>query len=269
MTKSRTMQTLSDLVYLPKFDSGVFALWRRNFLYFKYTLTTTMAWIFVEPLLFLFALGYGLGRFVTNIDGLSYAEFIAPSMMATSGMFVAFFEGTYSTYTKMNRQKTYQTVLLTPLSTDEIVLGEIVWITSKAFLSVITVSIVLTALKLIDWHNLGYIYCILLLMCWGVAAMGVTLATLAKSYEWFSYFQSGIVTPMSLFCGTYFPLSQLPDGVRYLAHIFPLTHGMQSVRIIISQEFHSSLILHITYLFIFAVLMTNLACARMKRQLLN
>src|SRR5690606_36966400 len=110
-----------------------------NFLFFRYTLFTALGWIFVEPLLYLFALGYGLGRFVTEIDGQSYAQFIAPAMMATTGMFVAYFEGTYATFTKFARQNTFQTMILTPMDPDEVVVGEIAWCTSKAFLSVVSV----------------------------------------------------------------------------------------------------------------------------------
>ncbi|OFZ18054.1 MAG: hypothetical protein A2Z20_08025 [Bdellovibrionales bacterium RBG_16_40_8] len=258
---------ISDVFYFPKFGRGVICVWRRNFLYFRYTLFTSLTWIFIEPLLYLFALGYGLGKFVTQIDGQNYAQFIAPAMMATSGMFVAFFEGTYSTYTKLTRQNTYQTIILTPISPDELVLGEILWVTSKAFISVVSVAIVLTVMGLVPIDSLLESLGVLLLMCWVFAAMGVWLATMAKSYEWFSYSQSGFITPMSLFCGTYFPLSQLPQVLKYFSYTLPLTHGLMSVRMFFAGEWNSMFFVNVGYLLMLGVILTNLASARLERKL--
>lgn len=266
---STIAQALRDVFYFPTWGRGVLCIWRRNFLYFRYTLFTTLAWIFVEPLLNLFALGYGLGHFVTNINGLTYAEFIAPAMMAVSGMFVAFFEGTYPTYTKMHRQNTYQTIILTPVSPDEVAMGEIFWITSKAFLSVVSVAIVFAFMGLVQPERLPLALAVLLLMCWVFAAFGIWLSTIAKSYESFSYSQSGIIMPMSLFCGTYFPLEQLPAAVKYMTYLFPLTHGLMSVRILFSNEFHSIFFINILYLLVTAILLSNLAVARFARQLIK
>lgn len=266
---SAITQTLKDFICLPSWGRGVLCVWGRNFLYFRYTILTTVAWIFVEPLLNLFALGYGLGHFVTDINGLTYAEFIAPAMMSISGMFVAFFEGTYPTYTKMYRQNTYQTIILTPISPDEVALGEIFWITSKAFLSVVSVGIVFTLMGLVRPEHLPLSLAVLLIMCWVFASMGVLLATIAKSYESFSYSQSGVIMPMSLFCGTYFPLEQLPTAAQFIAYLLPLTHGLMSVRMIFSNELHSVFFINIFYLLVVAILLSNLAVARFARLLIK
>lgn len=268
MTRKLMPYFLDDLLSFPRWGKGVFRVWRRNYLYFQYTLFTTLGWIFVEPLLYLFALGYGLGRFVAEIDGQTYAEFIAPAMMATSGMFVAFFEGTYSTYTKLSRQNTYQTIILTPISADELILGEILWVSSKAFLSVVSVGIVLSLLGLVSLQLLAAPLAMMFLMCWVFAAFGVWLAGLADSYEWFSYSQSGFITPMSLFCGTYFPLSQLPQTLIYVAYALPLTHGLMSVRMFLAGEFNSMFFINFGYLLFLGLFLTNLATSRLKRKLI-
>jgi lipooligosaccharide transport system permease protein len=259
---------MRDAVTLPRPGRGVFSVWRRNALYFRYSVLTSIAWIFVEPLLYLFALGYGLGQFVTSIGGQSYAEFIAPALMSTTGMFVAFFEGTYSTYTKMNSQSTYQTIILSPLRADEIVLGEILWITSKALLSVLSVGTVLFAMGLVSISYAVPAIAVLAVMCWVFAALGVWLATLAKSYEWFSYSQSGFITPMSLFCGTYFPLSQLPGFLVGLAYLLPLTHGLMSVRMFFAGELKAMFFVNIVYLVLIGLAFTNIAAARFQRKII-
>jgi len=268
MTKNVWQQFFSDALYFPKIDRGVLCIWQRNFLYFRYTMLTTMAWIFVEPLLYIFALGYGLGRFVTSIDGMSYAQFIAPAMIAIGGTYVAFFEGTYATYTKLVRQNTYQTVILTPVSSDEIILGEIFWIVSKAMISMVCVSIVLILLGLVNPLYVPATLAVLALMAWVFAALGIWLASLAKSYEWFTYSQSGVIMPMVLFCGTYFPLSQLPDFLIAIAYALPLTHGLMSARMFLAGQFEPHFFINISYLLFFALLFTNLASARFERKLI-
>ncbi len=267
MTNSFVKGFIADLFYFPKIGRGVHCIWQRNFLYFRQTIFTSITWIFVEPLLYLFALGYGLGRYVNQVEGLSYAEFIAPSMMATSGMFVAFFEGTYGTYTKLTRQNTYQTVILTPVSPDEVLIGEILWVTTKAFISVLSVAIVLTLMGLLPLAGIIPALGVLFLMCWVFASIGVWLASLAKSYEWFTYSQSGFIMPMSLFCGTYFPLSQLPKYLKYFSNILPLTHVMMSVRMFLHGEVTSMFLINIIYLIALGAIFTNLAAARFVRRL--
>jgi lipooligosaccharide transport system permease protein len=262
-------QLSDDIFYFPQWGRGLWCVWRRNFLYFRYTLWTAMSWIFLEPLLYLFALGYGLGTFIDNIEGMRYAEFIAPAMLATTGMFVAFFEGTYGTYTKLSRQNTFNTIILTPVSPDEIALGEIAWCASKALLSVVAVGTVVTVLQLMTVKALLPSIAILALMCWVFAALGVWLAGMARSYETFTYLNSGFITPMSLFCGTYFPLSQLPQAVQIVAHVFPLTHALSAVRMIVRGHIEPEIFLNIGYLIFVAILATNLASARLERKLIS
>jgi lipooligosaccharide transport system permease protein len=258
---------ISDMVTLPTFGIGITAIWRRNFLVFRHTFAVNVAWIFVEPLMYVLALGYGLGFYISEINGQNYSAYIAPSMMATAGMFIAYFEGTYATFTKLTIQHTYQTIVITPLDSDEIVLGEILWITSKAMISVMSVGIVFSAMGLLDVTRLLPSWAVLALMCWVFAALGVLLATYATSFEWFSYAQSGVIIPMSLFCGTYFPIERLPNYLKYFAYTLPLTHGLESVRMFSNDEFHSQFFINIMYLLFVGLILTNLACARLRRKI--
>jgi lipooligosaccharide transport system permease protein len=260
---------MDDILYFPKWGRGVWCVWRRNFLYFRYTILTAMSWIFLEPLLYLFALGYGLGSYIPEIEGVRYAEFIAPAMLTTTAMFVGFFEGTYGSYTKLSRQNTFHTILLTPVMPDEIVLGEIAWAASKAFMSVVAVGVVIVSLGLMKIQVLLPCLVVLSLLCWCFASIGVFLAAVAKSYETFTYLTSGFITPMSLFCGTYFPLSQLPQVLQWVAQILPLTHGLSAVRILIQGEINPQFVINLFYLIFVGMIFTNLASAKMNKKLIQ
>jgi lipooligosaccharide transport system permease protein len=89
----------------------------------------------LEPLLYLLSLGYGLGAFVSDIGGVPYPEFIAPALLAISIMNAAFFETTYSSYVRMYFQKTFDAMMATPLSIDEVITGEIVWGATKSLIA--------------------------------------------------------------------------------------------------------------------------------------
>lgn len=259
---------IKDLFYFPSYGYGAFVVWRRNYLYFRYTLFAALSWIFLEPLLYLVALGFGLGTFVTEINGQSYAQFIAPALMGITAMFVGFFEGSYGTYTKLTRQNTLHTIIVAPISPDEVTIGEIAWATTKAFLSVLAVTVVTVSLGLVSFTHLGLALIFLLITCWVFAAFGVVLATAAKSYDWFIYYQSGLITPMSLFCGTYFPLDQYPTAVKSIAYLLPLTHTLEAIRAIFKGDYYPHLILNFIVLAFLGVFLTHVASARMKRKLI-
>src|SRR6185503_1597898 len=97
-----------DMISFPKLGIGAYRVWMRDFLYFRKYIVTALFWNFTEPLLFVVAFGYGLGFFIGKIDGVPYMIFLAPAILATTAMQGAVFESTYSSFTKLRVQKTYE-----------------------------------------------------------------------------------------------------------------------------------------------------------------
>ena len=116
-----------DMIRTPKMNSGFLRVWSRNFLYFRKTWTVSLFWVLLEPLMYLGAIGFGLGTFVANIGGHSYIDFFFPGLLCSTGMMVAFFEGTYGGFTKLTHQRIYATIMLTRIGPEEIALGELLW----------------------------------------------------------------------------------------------------------------------------------------------
>src|SRR5271163_2080155 len=104
-----------DMVTFPKLGIGTYRVWYRDFFYFKKYIFSSLLWEFADPLLYVVAFGYGLGFFVGKIDGIPYIIFLAPAILATSAMQGAVFESTYSSFTKLRIQKTYETIMMTPV----------------------------------------------------------------------------------------------------------------------------------------------------------
>lgn len=258
-----------DMIRTPKMNSGFMRVWSRNFLYFRKTWTVSLFWVLLEPLMYLGAIGFGLGTFVANIGGHSYVDFFFPGLLCSTGMMVAFFEGTYGSFTKLTHQRTYATIMLTRIGPEEIALGELLWAGTKGYFSVCGVALVAAVFGLIDTWRIVPALAILLLLCWLFASLAMIVTSIARNYDSFIYSTSGFIIPMSLFSGTYFPIEQLPGGLKYAAYLFPLTHAVQAVRGILQDGFTVAVGIHTLVLLVLGVLAMNIAIYRIRGKLLK
>jgi len=117
----------------------VFAVWRRNLLVWRRIMWASLTTNVADPLLFLFAFGYGLGAVIDQIAGLTYLSFVVPGMMAYATMFAASFETTISTYARISMQGTWNAILATPVTLSELILGEALWATTKGVFAMLCV----------------------------------------------------------------------------------------------------------------------------------
>lgn len=258
-----------DLIWPPKLNSGFLRVWQRNFLYFRKTWTVSLFWVILEPLMYLGAIGFGLGAFVSNINGVSYVDFFFPGLLCSTGMMVAFFEGTYGSFTKLTHQRTYATIMLTRIGPEEISMGELLWAGTKGYISVCGVALVAGFLGLVETWRIVPALGILLLLCWLFASLAMIMTSYARNYDSFIYSTSGLIVPMSLLSGTYFPIEQLPSGLKYIAYLFPLTHGVQAVRGVLREGFTMAVGIHCLILLIAAILAMNFAIYRIRGKLLK
>jgi lipooligosaccharide transport system permease protein len=256
-----------DMITIPKMGIGIYRVWYRDFFYFKKYFLVSLFWNFTEPILYVVAFGYGLGFFVGQIDGVPYVTFLAPAILATTAMQGAAFESTYSSYTKLKMQKTYETIMMTPISIDEIVIGEILWGASKAFFSSIAVLVVFTVLGLAKNGTVWLALPVLALLSLAISAISMVATGFANDYDSFTYYFALFITPMSFLSGTFFPLSQFPHWAQVVAKLFPLSHGVQVIRGLYLGQWDASLLLNILALLLISFLFTNWAVAQIRRRL--
>jgi len=105
----------------PELTYRVWKVWMRNFDVFKKTWKVNFLPPLLEPIFYLVALGFGLGQFVSKIEGLSYIQFIAPALIAISIMYSSFFECTYGSFVRMYFQKTFDAIISTPINIEEVI----------------------------------------------------------------------------------------------------------------------------------------------------
>jgi lipooligosaccharide transport system permease protein len=207
-----------------------------------------------------------------TLGGVSYLAFVVPGMMAQAAMFPPSFETTVAAYSRVHLQRTWHAMLATPVRLAEILWGEIVWAASKGLLAAVCVLIV-------GWLWGGVVspvgallsLPVIMLACLAFAAFGLLATSLAKGWEFFSYFFSFWVTPMFLFCGVFFEISRFPPYLRAVVWLLPMTHLIAVIRpLVLAQPLSPGMaLLHILYLGLTGWLAAHLALRRFTQRLFD
>ena len=242
----------------------VYAVWRRHADVWVRTWRTNLLPPLVEPILYLLGFGFGVGAYINEMGGVSYVEYIAPSILAISMMFGAFFEATYSAFVRMYYQKTWQAIAATPASASDVLVAELLWATTK---SVTNATLMTTAIL-----SVGYVVNQPLISMQGAilmpivaipiglmfAGMGLILTSYTPSIDWFNIPFFLFVNPMFILAGTFFPLSEFPPVAQNIAMCLPLTHAAIVTRTLAYGDGIENLIFSIIYITIMTVVMTYL-----------
>ena len=201
-----------------------FRVWQRNFTVYTKLYKSSIVLNFVEPTLYLIALGLGLGAFVKEINGVPYINFIAPGIIASSSMFAATFECTYGTYVRMTYQKTFDAILATPVNLDDLVAGELMWAATKSTFYGTIIMIVISLFGLVDSALIIFVIPVLFLSGLLFAVISMIFTAIVPGIDSFNYFYTLFMTPMFLFSGIFFPSNNLPPVVSKIAFFTPLYH---------------------------------------------
>ncbi len=203
----------------------------RHYLVWRKLIWSSLATNVANPILFLFAFGFGLGRFIDTMDGVDYLAFVVPGMIAYGAMFAAAFETSIGAFTRFYLQKNWDAVLSTPVTLRELLFGEALWASCKSMLSAVCVLIVGAAWGGIP--SLGGALLALPVVFLGAfcfSCCGLVATSIAKGYEFFSYYFTFWVTPMFVFCGVFFEIDRFPPAVQAISWALPMTHLVSVIR---------------------------------------
>jgi lipooligosaccharide transport system permease protein len=233
---------------LPRLSLRFFPIWRRNFLVWKKMAGSSILGHLADPVIYMLGLGYGLGGMLPEIGGMPYIAFLAAGTVCYSTMNSASFEALYSGFARMHEQRTWDAILNTPITLDDIVLSEIAWAASKSLLSGLAVLAVIWLLGLSHSAlTLWYIPLALLVgLCF--ASLGLIVTAVAPGYDFFMYYFTLVVTPMVLLCGVFFPVDQLPEALQTVSSVLPLTHAINLARPLMNDTIPANYLLHIAVL---------------------
>jgi lipooligosaccharide transport system permease protein len=250
---------------------GGWVLVRRNFLVYR------KAWVvfltgFVEPLLYLFSIGIGVGQLVEgfelNGELVPYAVFVAPGMLAAASMNGALLDSTFGIFFKLRYDKVYEGVLATPMRTVDIARGELTWSLLRASTYSAGFLAIMAGMGLVSswWALLAWPATWLIGFAFGGAGMALT--TWMRSWQDFDYIQLAIV-PMFLFSATFFPVTAFDGALRWVVEVSPLYRGVALVRELTTGAVSAASLWSVVYLLVMGTVGLMVASRRFDRLLLT
>ena len=248
---------------------GWLPVWQRNFLVWKKLALPSILGNLADPMIYMLGLGYGLGGLLPRLDGQPYVAFLAAGVIASSTMNAASFEALYSAFSRMHVQKTWEAILNTPLGLADVLLGELVWAASKALLSGAAILAVIAAMGLTHGPLALWALPAILLTGLAFAALGLIWNALAPSYDFFMYYFTLFITPMTLISGVFFPTDQLPAWLATFGAWLPLAQGVALVRPLLNGQWPEAASTHVGCLLLIAALAYAIALALTRRRLLR
>jgi lipooligosaccharide transport system permease protein len=248
---------------------GALRVWRRNFESWKQFAPSFFVAQLGEPIFYLLAIGYGVGRYVAEMGGLPYAVFLAPGIVVTTAMNTASFESTFGAFTRMTQQNTYVAILATPCSVADIVAGDALWGATKSVLAVCFVLAITGSLGLITSPQALLLVPVALLVGLAFGTLGLVVTALASSYNSFEYYFTLGIQVMFVFSGVFFPLDSMPAWGQSLAWFLPLTHAVTICRALAAGAASTALLVPIAWLIAMTAAAFVLAERLVRRRILQ
>ncbi|MBI3940569.1 MAG: ABC transporter permease [Acidobacteria bacterium] len=210
-------------VSLPAASLLAVRVWERNFKVFsKHWVGAVLAY-FVDPIFYLVIFGIGLGGYITSMEGESYLEFIAPGLVFGTAMITVCMECTYGSFTRMEIQKTFEAIIATPLSIDDVIAGEILWGTSKGLLTAAIIFLVIALFGLFHSPWVALIFPLVILEGILTASLSLIVTSFASTYEYVNYYYALFIAPAFYLSGIFFPLERFPPWLQHIAYLSPMT----------------------------------------------
>jgi lipooligosaccharide transport system permease protein len=261
---------------IPQLSYRVWRVWRRDQDVFMKTYKVNFLPPVIEPIFYLVGLGFGLGGFVAPQEGLDYIVFIAPALVASQMMYSSFFETTYASFVRMYFQKTFDAIIATPVSLEEVIAGELVWgatkslINSAIVLGVIAAVTVFSPFKLITSPWFLLILPLSFLIGLMFSALGMCFTAISPNIDSFNYPSFLFITPMFILSGTFFSLTSLPTQVQIFANlVFPLTHAVTLSRALAVGRIAPTLLLSLAWFLVTTPFFFVLSINMMKKRLIK
>lgn len=205
-------------------------LWQRNIATYSHTWQMNILPNFFEPFFYLLAIGFGLGKFIPSVGGVDYADFIAPGLAAVSAMYGCVFDATFNVFVKLHFDRLYDAVIVTPLSPEDVVVGELMWALTRGLLYGIPFVVIAAGFGLVHSPWIVLAPLAIVAIGWTFSLIALTFTAFIPTIDLYSFFFTLFITPMFLFSGIFFPIETLPGWAQPLAWFSPLFHAAQLMR---------------------------------------
>ena len=259
---------------MPELTWRFWPVFLRNLLVWRKLAIPSLVGNIAEPLMWLVAFGYGMGALVGQVTvptaegptAIPYILFLASGSVCLSAMQAASFEALYSAFSRMQVQKTWDGIMNAPIGLDDIVFAEMLWAAFKSLFTVTAILLVMLALGISHSPKLLVAWVILLGVGVTFSCMALVFNALAKGYDFFTYYFTLFLTPLMFLSGVFFPLEQLPTGVRVVANCLPLANAVALVRPLFMDQWPADVLRHVLVLAAYAGISFWLALALTRKR---
>ena len=229
----------------------------RNMLVWRKLAIPSLVGNIAEPLMWLIAFGYGLGALVGEVqvqgERVPYLLFLASGSICMSAMNAASFEALYSAFSRMSVQKTWDGILNAPVGLADILLAEMLWAAFKSIFSVTAILGVMVLLGVLQSQKIWLAWPILLLVGMTFSSIALVFNALAKGYDFFTYYFTLFLTPMTFLSGVFFPREQLPVWLQGVAAFLPLSQAIDLIRPLFLDRWPEHVFGHLLFLLVTAL----------------
>ncbi len=252
------MRTLT-LAWGPLASTRFVSVYRRNLLVWRKLAAASLLGNVADPLITLMAFGYGIGQWIREIDSVPYIVFLSAGSICMSTMMAASFESLYSAFSRMQAQRTWESIMNAPVELADVVTAEWLWAATKSMFSGVAILLVILVLGVSHSAKLFWVLPVVALIGLLFAAIGLCINALAKGYDFFSFYFTLILTPMVFVCGVYYPISGLPGWLAAIAQWLPLTAAVELVRPLVLDQWPATPLRHLMVLIGYTVVAFTLA----------
>ena len=253
-------------------DQRAWHLIERNLFVYRRTWTIIVSGFF-EPLFYLAGIGFGLGRLIGDVTGpgghpIPYAVFVAPALLATGAMNGAVSEATFNFFFKLRYNRTFQSILATPLTVRDVAVGEIAWALTRGGLYAIGFMAVIAVLGLVTSPLALLAVPAALLLGFASGAVGMAATSFMRTHNDFDLINL-VVLPMFLFSATFYPIETYPETVRAIVAWTPLYQGVALIRGLTVGVVGPDMLFHVAYLVAMGAIGLWITARRLDRVLLR
>ncbi|MBI2211835.1 MAG: ABC transporter permease [Deltaproteobacteria bacterium] len=246
------------------------SVWRRNASMYRRTWKWNILPNFFEPVLYLASIGVGLGAYITEMDGTSYAAFLAPALVCVAAMNGASFEVTYNIFVRLTFEKAYDAMLTTPIEPDDVLAGEILWALTRACIYGSCFYAALALFGLTPFPSSLLVFLVIPLAGLLFAAIGIVFTLKIPHIELYSFYYTLFLTPLFLFSDVFFPLKERLAGPwLWVAEALPLLHPVRLARAAFRGEASFILVWDLVYLLALSTLLLIWARRAARQRLTN
>jgi len=246
------------------------AVWRRDAVMYRRTWMLNLLPNFFEPVLYLLAIGLGVGAYVSQMGGLSYSAFLAPGLVCVAAMNGASFEVTYNIFVRMNFEHAYDAMLTTPVEPDDVLVGEVWWAMTRASIYGGSFFIVIVLFGLAPLPSALWVIPLIPLAGLLFAMIGVAFTLHIPNIDLFSFYFTLFLTPLFLFSDVFFPLKErLSGGWLWVAEVLPLLHPVRIARLAFRAQASWVIAWDLAYMLLLSALLFLWARAGVRRRLTN